>query len=366
MADRNTPLKDRVRAAIGHELSEIGEEAFEAFFDLPGVEDWNPENLYLREISTVFDFGLPFALIGDTPSANELREKIGGSISGSREATKGDWGEILAGALMRHFQANIEFIKREKNKRTPDLSAEWSSESVLDIEVTAAETLEIHQKVQTGLADLSEVIRASDRDWNIIAYIRDASDHSFLNEVLDAVVQLSPGEFAEDHDKWMVRALEPDQREEVVGGKIEELFAPAWWPASEPSFFASSTVIGGQHSPVVRLGSLIPDVSYINPIRRKAERPQRDSSKPYLIAVDVMEFMGAHQRVRKQLSDWLPLWDVVSGIMLFDARFWIGSRKKEWRVSILRNPHAKLPLPNELLDLPDGEEFPVEFELSKS
>jgi hypothetical protein len=50
--------------------------------------------------------------------------------------------------------------------------------------------------------------------------------------------------------------------------------------------------------------------------------------------------------------------------MLFESRFWVGTDKKEWVLSIHANPHAHLPLPPELDRLANGNRFSLSFNLA--
>jgi len=363
MNENSVPLIVKVRAAAGRELSEIGEKALKAFFSLPGSEDWHPDEQSPIQMLMPFDIGLPLALLGDEKSVDHLKKRIGYAIAKGKQPDKSDWSEVQAGALMCHFGAEAEFVRPQKT-RTPDIRARWPSNSIVDVEVTAAETRQVHKDVQDALATLCEVVRARDQKWHIVAFFSDASDQSDINAAVEEMIQLSPGNFAEQPNRWIVRGVEPERRDDVVGGGVKELFAPTWWPQKEPTFGAISTVVGGEFSPVVKFESLIPQISYMNPISRKADRPQRDTANPYLIVVDVKDLAGAHQRIGSDLVNWFPTWEHVSAVMLYDARFFVGVRTKEWHVSIYRNPHATLRLPNELSGGPDGEELRVAFELS--
>jgi hypothetical protein len=44
------PLRERILAVINSPLSKIGNEALNAFVNLPGVKNWYPENIYGLQI----------------------------------------------------------------------------------------------------------------------------------------------------------------------------------------------------------------------------------------------------------------------------------------------------------------------------
>lgn len=339
-------MLEAVRGAVGRPLSESGEAALRAFFALPGIAEWKPRNFHLWEISRVFDIGLPIALVNGATSANPLRRKIGQAIAAGTAVEGAHWSEIQAGALMSHFGARIEFVPPKKSKRTPDVRCGWHNQIVLDVEVTAADARETHENVRAGLDALIGVIRARDQEWHILAFCADASDEQTLNDVIDVVIDLRPGESKEKSGRWYVRAYPPDQRGRVIEHTSE---APDWWPRDDAMTVAVGTIIGTQFAPTVKFASLLPKVSYINPIANKAERPQCDPSHPYLIAVDVKELPRAHTRAVAEIQNRLTMWDHVSGVLLFDYRPWIGAETKQWDVSLHVNPSATNPLPAPLL-----------------
>ena len=73
-------LRDRVLSAIASPLSKIGAEALDSFIALPLADEWRPKNMYLGELSKIFDIGLPFALLAGNASAEARRQEVGKAV----------------------------------------------------------------------------------------------------------------------------------------------------------------------------------------------------------------------------------------------------------------------------------------------
>lgn len=338
-------LRTMIATGVAGSLSEIGQESLDAFLALPFVEGWKPDNVYLGAISFVFDFGLPFALLRGNPSASRHRTVVGSAIGRGTQLLPSLMSEVHAGALLSHWKADPKFLVPQKGCATSDMQASWTTD-VLAVEVARASTREVHEGVRKGLRDFSAVVQASDLGWNLLGFISDASRSTDLNAMFDAATQIHPGESVEDAGKWSVCAVGIERREEVVSNT--ELFAPAWWPKNEPCTFAFNTVLGGSKNPYIQVRSLIPHTSYMNPIIRKADSGQRMPGKPYLIALDVSEFPRAHDRILGDLYHCFTAWDHVSGVLLFEPRFFVGYRK-QYIVSLHKNDSAACRLPDQLL-----------------
>jgi len=359
-------LEINLRKAVGKPLTPTGENALAAFLGLPGMERWQPSDLHLAELSTVFAIGLPFSLLGENPSTKKLSKKIAQTFLSQDRLPKSEWSEVQAGAVLARLKAEISYVPRAKveGTRTPDLRAIWSRDAQLAVEVTRADRRDLHHKVEQGLNALIEVVRPMDQRWHVLAFFSDASDKDALMAALEAVIYLKPGQSADADGRWAIRAVEGDLREEVVGASAKALFAPSWFPSDAPTFMRTSTVVGAGFSPVITLYSLVPAWTYLEPIARKANRPQSDAKMPFLIAMDSAELPRAHERARSDLLESFPAWPRISGVMLFEYRPWAGVERKEFIVSIHANEEAALPLPEPLHTLASGKRLSLDFILS--
>ncbi len=359
-------LNKQIRDALSLPLSEIGEAALTSFLALPNVDTWYPNNLYLQELSCIFDIGLPIALLGNNLSADSHKSEIGKAIKSRQGLPPSLWSEVQVAALLTNWGETPSFVKT-KAWQIPDIEVQSKSKNglVLDVEVTRGEIRLLHKATKDGLASFESILNAGDVNWNVVCFFADASNQDDLNACLDAAVVLRPDEFKENPQRWAVRAIDLNHRDDVVGAEMVKLFSPDWWQINEPSYFVNSTLIGKDTSPIVSLRTMIPITSYMNPIRRKADNGQQRAGHSYLIALDTSEMMGGHKRIANELHDYFPNWDHVSGVMIFDARFWTGVECKDWIVSIHANPYASLPLPANIMRLADGKQHSIQFNLSR-
>jgi hypothetical protein len=356
-------IRERLLEAISGQLTERGAMALEAFLELPGVDVWSPQSVHLGQVSTAFDIGLPFSFLRNNRTAEAHKVQWGSAVGRGERCDPSLSSEVHAGALLSGWGADVAFIPRGSSP-TPDIAASWSSGEVVDVEVARGETKQLHAAVQGGVAAFVGALRPGDVEWHIVGFIADASAPAELAAMFESAVKLRPGDFAEEATRWCVRAVPLDGREDVVGAESVELFSPSWWPANQPTYFSTSTLIGSGGNPVVLLRSLIPRASYTNPILRKANSGQRREGNPYLIAVDVSELPRAHEQLVADLHGYFSIWEHVSGVLLFEPRFYVGAGRKEWVVSIHRNAAAAIALPASLSELADRGRFSVKVQLS--
>jgi len=340
-------LRNRILEAIPRPLTEVGSRALESFLDLPHVESWNPDNMYLCELSNVFDVGLPFSFLRENSTARAHKWEFGAAISRGERAPSSLSSEVHAGALLSYWGAAVSFVPRQDTP-TPDIEATWGDGVMVDVEVARGETRQLHMAVQNGISAFVGALQPRDVAWNVTAFMADASNSEDLSAMFEAATILQPEQSAEAYGKWYVRAVPLGLRADVVGAHTIELFGPTWWPNNEPNYFSTSTLIGSTGNPVVQLRSLIPLASYMNPVLRKANSGQGRPGSPYLIALDVSELPRAHERIVDDLRGYFEIWSHVSAVLFFEPRFYAGFERKEWVVSIHRNPGAAISLPEHL------------------
>lgn len=231
----SSPLRDRILAALPDPLTERGAEALQSFLELPFVDDWHPQNMYLGELSSVFDVGLPFSFLRGNASAEARRRECGNAISRGERTTAGFWSEVHAGALLSNWGANVTFAPRQA-KPTPDIEANWGDAVILDVEVVRGKTRQLHMAVQRGVEAFVGALQPGDVAWNVVGFIADASRSEDVEAMFEAATNLQPEESAGDADRWYVRAVPLDRRDEVVGAQSVEIFGPNCWPSGEPIF----------------------------------------------------------------------------------------------------------------------------------
>lgn len=103
-------LRRRIQEALPRMLSPQGEAAVEGFLSLPGASAWRPDRLGLRELSFIFDIGLPFALIGDKPVAKTLGLHAGDAVRDGRLPESTLWSAVHAIALLCHWGLDVRLV----------------------------------------------------------------------------------------------------------------------------------------------------------------------------------------------------------------------------------------------------------------
>lgn len=148
-----------------------------------------------------------------------------------------------------------------------------------------------------------------------------------------------------------------------MGARCRELLGPEWWPDDEPTFFSNATLLNGRGNLVVMLRSLVPETSYLNPIMRKAEHGQHAPGRPFVIALNVSELPRAHERLQTEIERNFPLWDHVSGVLIFILWFYVSSKTKAYKFRMFSNPYVSAPLPEQLVNLSEQKLHELEFEI---
>jgi hypothetical protein len=103
-------LRQQILNALPGTLTPVGEQALEAFLALEGISTWRPDRMGVLQLSFVFDIGLPFALIGDNPSAKPLIVRAGDAARDGRYPNDDAWRVVHAGALLSHWGATVNFV----------------------------------------------------------------------------------------------------------------------------------------------------------------------------------------------------------------------------------------------------------------
>jgi hypothetical protein len=101
-------LRRRIQESLPRPLAHAGEIAIEGFLSLPGASAWRPDRLGLRELSYIFDIGLPFALIGDKPVAKVLGLHVGEAVREGRLPEARLWSVVHAAALASHWGLDVQ------------------------------------------------------------------------------------------------------------------------------------------------------------------------------------------------------------------------------------------------------------------
>lgn len=153
--------------------------------------------MYLRELSKIFDLGLPFALLAGNASAEAHRQEVGKAVGRGERLPASLLSEVHAGALLSNWGAKVKFVPRQEHP-TPDIEAQWADGVTVDVEVARGEVRQLHKAVQGGLEAFTGALQAGDKGWNLVGFIADASNSDDLSAMFGAAIKLLPGQSAED------------------------------------------------------------------------------------------------------------------------------------------------------------------------
>jgi len=103
-------LRKRIVDALPRGTTAIGEAAIEGFLSLPGASAWRPDRVGLRELSFVFDIGLPLALIGENPSARAIALEIGDAVRDGRLPERPVRSLVHCAALLSRWGWTVQFV----------------------------------------------------------------------------------------------------------------------------------------------------------------------------------------------------------------------------------------------------------------
>jgi hypothetical protein len=200
---------------------------------------------------------------------------------------------------------------------------------------------------------LREVIGTRSTQWHPLIHLGEMPVAHVQSDIIDAVLKLGAGDRAGIPNVWDVYAVPLGQEQAFVDRSSLRTLQPAWWEDDGPSLFSTGLSFSAKPEDVRRIliAGKLQFVSYLNQVREKAEYPQGDPNRPFLVVLD--QGSGAampmrHRRWQSELAPWLPLWTRVSGILCFDRRSYIF-RKFCWKLSFHPNPDAARPLPIPLL-----------------
>lgn len=325
-------------------LTPLGRRSVASFEKLLAAPSWAPNSFYGLEVSRVIDIGLPLSLIGNSRNSAEVKAILSANLEGKLQANETIYqstlAEVHACALLNALGLPADFVPRAACK-TPDLRLLIDKVQV-DVEVAHAEIKAVHDEARGYLNDFIGSIRPGDLDYDIAFFFVDVNNALHRTQAFDAAMALKAGEFATDEKYWLVTTFH-DSNENDFHSRLVAL-QPSWWPESTASLFATGCCIGSQPR-YVYFKSAVPKADYINPIRRKAEKFQGTAGVPFLVALESSNLPNVYEQIEYEIAPYWELWDHVSGVLVFEPRFWIVGTHKSYMWKLLRNPHATNPLP---------------------
>ena len=344
----------------------IVRELIESVERLPGLNSWTPadglENRWTDLIAWGFVLWRTRTLVG----ADLLQRRIASEILTSDRPTPDTFAELSAAGLCVGLGAiSGEKIPEGKDK-TADWRMVWPENTSVDLEVTVARQKEKHLHHQALANELATTLLNANRDFDLVIHLSNPSLDEDREAIRAIAHQIKCGQTDEVLGRWHLRAQEITREPTVlfIAGADPR---PPWWSKANARCFVLHGQIAGPDTrrapPQVRVFFGVPYDSYINPVMRKADYPQGEAGCPFIVAVDISSLPGAFHEMPLALAGFLPLWNAVSGILLFEDMW--GFERVGWQWRLIRNSDAIVPLPDTLCsgrtDLPETMETGVKL-----
>jgi hypothetical protein len=307
-------------------------------------KDWVPPPSV--NVWDILSLGAVLARV-DHPSFRSILASISPSIVRSGWPEIDTWAELSTAALLRPWFDEVMAIP-PSDHRTPDLRGVVGTSSI-EIEVVHG-----HQKEEQRLRGRAaatvhgRLARLALQTKEFVLFFLDTLSDREVELILQRASELPLGGAAGVHERWQLRVSSPNPQ----GTSAIETTPPSWWPRQ----YAQPVQFGGffqiaqgrvERSPVqVQWG--LSTRAYINPLQRKADRPQASASGISLLALDATELPGALGWYKDNLPGHLSLWDHVSGVLVFNTGILVPDGY-QWKYQFFANPISPHPLPAHLL-----------------
>ncbi len=343
----DNPLLDWVRRQVHGICSDI-RDLVETVRGLPGMHDWTPsdESPIRNAMPALFilRLGMILSRINDS-SFESLLASLSESLRNSGSIDREDEAELITAALVRPWCDRVRYIPRSKHGRTPDLIATARGKKI-EIEVTTANRKEEQERRRHAASALHSKLRSIPSDRHIVVHYLDPLTEAEEQAIIEAACRLDIGQATETENRWHV-AIAPPQGPTFNTMPMTPI--PAWFPdqlATPASLSAGVHVAGSASAPTAsaQLRWGLSTKSYINPLSKKAERPQGSGESAFAIAMDITQLPGGEQWYASELAGYWQQWPHVSGVLLFHGPAWwvgIGLRVS---YTVLLNPYARHPL----------------------
>jgi hypothetical protein len=352
--DGNESLYDYF-ARYNGEHSDAEKIALNTFQTLMQNPFWRPSNPYFGGFRMPIQIGILAQILHKSIASKAKLSQAVASIIDFNEPDPTLISELHAGALLTQLAGSVEFLTagRAHGLKTPDLKCKWG-DAFVDVEVARADRRHLHEQHLKTQQTLVEAIGVPPNGCFAIFVAVDLTQ-KVLDDIVTAVIQGKPGEQRGVVDCWAVTVGDLAEGDRYVGGEGFGSLAPDWWrKLGGPSFFVIMRQIGGATTPVVNVVTKVPVAAYLNPIRRKADAPQRTGDFPYIIALDTSELPGADGRIRTEFETFYSQWPHVSAVLLYQPIFPVAP-KRWWRAHLIRNPVAQKPLVGDWFESIDFE-----------
>jgi hypothetical protein len=279
--------------------------AISKFENLTPEPKWRPSNPYLGGFLPIIEIGLLADILKNTKNAEKNAQAAITAFIEKDPKLESKLSELHIGAFLVKCSNTVAYIDRIAGSRTPDLTVVTSKGIIIDVEVAVAEEKQNHSVLKSLLLSLTEAIGPR-TDRNYAIYIVPPLNNEICMEICDAIIKTAIGATHGASGSWHLVVGPIEARDNYTGGEGLRELQPDWW-TDGPAFRVVSTIIGNEntnHAPVLSIVSSVPMELYVNPVKRKAERPQRSGDYTYLVGLVTSHLPGAHIRLPAEIEAW--------------------------------------------------------------
>lgn len=336
----------------------------ESVEQLPGLDSWSPAHGLENHWTELIRWGSVLWMTRSLGGVEPFQRALAAEVLASGGPAPETFAELSGAGLCVALGAIAGGRIPRGDGKTADWRMMWPGDGGLDLEVTVAKRKEKHVERQALATDLANALSRADRDFDLVVDLADPTIPEDRDAIQATAKTITSGRTEGAPGRWQLRAQEIAREPTVfvTGGQDAR---PPWWSGDDARCFVIHGQVAGPDThrapPQVRVYFGVPYDSYVNPIMRKADFPQGTAGLPFLVAVDISDLPGAFREMPRAVAGFLPLWQAVSGILLFHDL--MGVDRVGWQWRLLKNPHAAVPLPDALCsgraDLPQAMETGV-------
>ncbi len=282
----------------------------------------------------------------DGVTAEGIRRKVTRQLAKSGEVEDGLLAELHAAALLRPWGNEVEWISSSNEERRADFRLRFPGQTI-EVEVTHAAVKAEQTERSEVAARVRDALSSDTRNRQFRVHFLDRLSAAEILTIKKASIPLAPGETAEVAGRWTLAVLRGDSSDLSRA-------QPTWWPDQlvDPVSLGETAVADGRLRRANRVEVIwgLSVESYLNPIRRKAERPQTNMTLPSIVALDATQLPGGIHWFARHLSESLQHWPRISGVMVFQRSAALGFSPPSllWFYWFVSNEAARMPLPMEV------------------
>lgn len=320
--------------------------AVDSLAALSGAAGWRPPRDEYPCVHDVICWGFPIAYSELRGRIPQLCRRLGEKLVGAGRPDASDLSESRAAALLVEMGMRcVSEVPRITSRKTPDYSASTQESTLVDVEVTGAAAKDEYIKAQERATALLDGFTGIELTHDLTFTFGECPTDQQIAELTWLGLSLAPGQEREVRSSWRISATKENRdplNVWVPADSGDRL--PEWWRDADYPLTKCVQHCGGTAYPFrVCVTIAIQLLRYDNPVRAKADKMQGSEERPFIVMVDVAHLPAAFERLPKDLTRCLPKWSHVSGVVLFELKYYGNAIGWEWM--LVKNERAIRPLP---------------------